>query len=299
MNLGLESLTYTARSSYTEDISSIARLCELDSAVEHLSSYITDLAYAYDNITAMRIAVRKYGCTESLSYLFGENFASMEDDNETGSAKEGIFKRIWKAIVRMISIFWNWLVNLFHNTDKMIKKLEELRNNAEKIKYPLDVKGMLNPAELKDLSHQMQVLLDDKMYLLVKGENKGAATRIYDDCRKMLADKKILFDDAEKKTCHLGSNMDLRGASTCLIETFKDGKELLKQVDEAKKSIHEMNKTLREVQMEVNPDTMKALNMYVRTNRLILNAAWRSSKALLRAAKPGSGDSDNKSDDNQ
>ena len=143
MDLGLEHLTTQKDDPVVlsfEDLFNEIEFSRLSDEVGQELSNITTLFSTYDTLCEIGCTIKKYGVTESLVDIFGQNYsgaASMEAENE--EAKEGVLKRIWEAIKAFFQKIVAWFKALFQSNVKVIKALGELKRKADTIEYPVKV----------------------------------------------------------------------------------------------------------------------------------------------------------------
>ena len=141
MDLGLEHLATQKDEPVVlgfEDLFNEIEFARLSDEVSQELININTLCSTYDTLCEIGCTIKKYGVTESLVDIFGQNYsgaASMEAENE--EAKESVFKRIWEAIKAFFQKVYAWFKALFQNNVKVIKALGELKRKADTLKYPI------------------------------------------------------------------------------------------------------------------------------------------------------------------
>lgn len=115
------------------------------------------LLYTYQSLESIHQTIKAHGVTQSIVYLYGENFSSMEND-QTGDAekevdekKQGVFKRIWEAIKNLFRKFIEWIKRLFTRAKSLKEQLKQIEKKAARCKYPLEVSGLLTSELMKEI----------------------------------------------------------------------------------------------------------------------------------------------------
>ena len=138
MRLGLESLNITGVNSWSLEDELKFNIVYMDA-----KSSIVDTFYMLENtmstmehLIAIQDAIRQYGCTESIAYLYGENNITMSVEG-FGDAIKAAFKKIYEFIVKLKNNIVNFFKNLFPKKKDSVKKTTEV---AEKIEEKVVVK---------------------------------------------------------------------------------------------------------------------------------------------------------------
>ena len=165
INLGLESLTNCAERPSLEGIIGYYEAMERFSNAIHQFDQIVS---AYESVCGIRDCIKKYGVTQSLEALYGENFrsaASMEE--ETEAAKKTLGQKIKHAIEEIKQFFknlwtrfWNTIVSGWNKlkSSKFVAWFTFKKKNGETVE--VRSQGDLNKiisdldAKLKDLEKQ-------------------------------------------------------------------------------------------------------------------------------------------------
>lgn len=139
--LGLEALgtKSDAASLFNKTIAYYEAMEQFSDAVHEFSK----LTAAYESVCSINACIKRYGVTQSLEALFGENFrstASMEE--ETEAAKQGLGAKIKAAIEKIAKFFkdlwtkfWNGVVsawNSFKNS-KFVRAFTFKKKNGETV----------------------------------------------------------------------------------------------------------------------------------------------------------------------
>ena len=123
------------------------------------------LLHTYHSLESIHQAIKAHGVTQSIVYLYGENFSSMEND-QTGDAekevdekKQGVLKRIWEAIKKLFRTFIEWIKRLFTRAKSLKEQLKQIEEKAAHCKYPLEVSGLLTSELMKEAMEHTSTFL--------------------------------------------------------------------------------------------------------------------------------------------
>lgn len=138
MRLGLESLNITGVNSWSLEDELKFNIVYMDA-----KSSIVDTFYMLENtmttmehLIAIQGAIRQYGCTESIAYLYGENNISLSVEG-LGETIKAAFKKIYEFIIKLKNNIVNFFKNLFPKKKDSVKKTTDV---AEKIEEKVVVK---------------------------------------------------------------------------------------------------------------------------------------------------------------
>lgn len=131
INLGFESLGI--RSDRSGDLSyeyldSLIQFNNAATEVLDLCHELSGVVRTYSQLDAITKTIKKYGVTQSLEALYGENFsgaASMEAEAE--EAKKGLgqkIKEIINMILNKIKEFWRWITDSGERAVRALQKAE-------------------------------------------------------------------------------------------------------------------------------------------------------------------------------
>lgn len=133
------------------------KMIEAEDALRTSLEEMDALLYTYQSLESIHQAIKAHGVTQSIVYLYGENFSSMENDQTAGAEKEveekkqGVLKRIWEAIKNLFERFCKWVKSLFTRTKSLKDQLEQVEKKAEKCKYPLEVSGLMTKGLVREI----------------------------------------------------------------------------------------------------------------------------------------------------
>lgn len=157
INLGLENLAANSANLTFSD-----KAIAYYEAMENLTTTLYDfknLISTYESICGISDCIKKYGVTQSLETLYGENFksvASMEEETEAAKKtlgtriKEGL-KQLWDAIVRFFKKIGDFFKGLWDKVKKI--KFKNPFSFKKKNGETVEVK---NEADLKKQDAAMQ-----------------------------------------------------------------------------------------------------------------------------------------------
>lgn len=120
------------------------QLIEAEDALRDSLEEVDVLLHTYHSLESIHQAIKQCGVTQSIVQLYGENFSSMENDQTAGAEKEvdekkqGVLKRIWEAIKRLIERFLKWVKSLFDPVAKLERQLLAAAKEVDKVKYPIE-----------------------------------------------------------------------------------------------------------------------------------------------------------------
>ena len=210
INLGFENLGMNPKASGElsyEYLDSLVQFHQAASDVLELCHDLTATTRTYDSICTISKCIKKYGVTQSLEALYGENFssaASMEAEAE--EAKKGLgqkIKEIIRALKKKIVRFFQWLFSQKERTKQALMKLD----CKNEIKY-------------KDV--------DGKEVTVAAGQCKSHAKTLITAINNAGSDKSRLekdLDDAEKaETVDQNKVDELR---QLIQEAVKEGKNAI------------------------------------------------------------------------
>lgn len=134
MDLGLENIQIIKSEQefdYDKFFNGLIELNSIETEIQNDLKLIDTL----DSITS---CIKKYGVTESINFMFGENFsnvASMEAEAE--QAKQNVIVRVFKAIMNFIRKTIDWIKDTFTGRKKLIEKLKEVKAHANEYEVPI------------------------------------------------------------------------------------------------------------------------------------------------------------------
>lgn len=158
MYLALEALgVVQPRPTVVDELIDHLQLIEAEDALRASLEEVEVLLHTYRSLESIHQTIKAYGVTQSIVYLYGENFSSMEN-NQTGDAekevdekKQGVFKRIWEAIKNLFRKFIEWIKRLFTRAKSLKEQLEQIEKKAAHCKYPLEVSGLLTSELMEEI----------------------------------------------------------------------------------------------------------------------------------------------------
>ena len=158
MHLALEALgVVQPRPTVVDELIDHLQLIEAEDALRASLEEMDALLYTYQSLESIHQAIKAHGVTQSIVYLYGENFSSMENDQTAGSEKEveekkqGVLKRIWTALKNLFERFCKWVKSLFTRAKSLKDQLEQVKKKAEKCKYPLEISGLVTSELMKEI----------------------------------------------------------------------------------------------------------------------------------------------------
>ena len=129
INLGFESLGIRGDRSGDLSYEYLDSLIQFNNAateVLDLCHELSGVVRTYSQLDAITKTIKKYGVTQSLEALYGENFsgaASMEAENE--EAKKGLgqkIKEIINLIINKLKDFWRWMTDSGERAMRALQK---------------------------------------------------------------------------------------------------------------------------------------------------------------------------------
>lgn len=133
------------------------QLIEAEDALRDSLEEVDVLLHTYHSLESIHQAIKAHGVTQSIVYLYGENFSSMESD-QTGDAekeveekKQGVLGRAWEAIKNLFKRFIEWVKRLFTRAMSLKEQLKQIEKKAVHCKYPLEVSGLLTSELMKEI----------------------------------------------------------------------------------------------------------------------------------------------------
>lgn len=158
MYLALEALgVVQPRPTIVDELIDYLQLIEAGDALRSSLEEVDALLYTYQSLESIHQAIKAHGVTQSIAYLYGENFSSMENDQTAGAEKEveekkqGVLGRIWTALKNLFEQFCKWVKSLFTRAKSLKGQLEQVKKKAEKCKYPLEVSGLVTSELMKEI----------------------------------------------------------------------------------------------------------------------------------------------------
>lgn len=146
MNLALEQLgVVQPKRTIVDDLIDQINLTETEDALLDSLEEVDMLLHTCRSLESIHQAIKQYGVTQSIAYLYGENFSSMENDQTDGAEKEvdekkqGVLRRVWEAIKNLIKKFIEWLGGLFTSVKSIKSKLTEAQKKTNNCNYPFSV----------------------------------------------------------------------------------------------------------------------------------------------------------------
>ena len=136
MNLGLENINLY--SSEDLGITSVEEFYGQLIELNRLESQITSDIKLYNTLDTISSCIKKYGVTESINFMYGENFSSTASmEAEVEEHKKSLFKRIIESIAKFIRKVINFFKDTFNGRKRMIEKLKEIRDHADEYELPV------------------------------------------------------------------------------------------------------------------------------------------------------------------
>lgn len=180
------------------------------------------LLYTYQSLESIHQAIKAHGVTQSIVYLFGENFSSMENDQTAGSEKEveekkqGVLKRIWETLKRWFANLVAFFKSLFSRTKTIVTKLRYIKDHADEYELPITAYAPLDLTQAA-LRTEAERLFEERSS--EEGTSLSDKMRLMDKIREELKDKYKL--DENKKTT-ISSPEQLKSYVDVLIRKFED-----------------------------------------------------------------------------
>lgn len=166
LNLGLESLLVESNED-VNDIEAVMNLYDITDVLSEESHYFNELIVIYSNLSTITDTVKKYGVSESLFDLIGDNFKNKSTISlEAEEAKKNIFRRILEAIKKFFTSLWTWFKVLFTSVNRAKNILKEIKRKALDFKYPFTYKPNI---DLKYISEYASCIKDYARFI---GEQK-------------------------------------------------------------------------------------------------------------------------------
>lgn len=223
MKLGLESLKQAVvAASDGVDISDCFYQMMLVHECEHTLNDLTDRYKVLDTIAD---TIKQYGVTESLSFMYGENFSgSSSMESETEEAKQGILRRIWEIIKRWFANIVRFIRSLFNRSSKIIARLEDIKKNAGAYEFPISVYTIGTRLSGEVVRRDVQKLFDE-MFSKEEYDAMSVSERakMINDFRRELRDKYI---DSVSKKLTLATETQLSAYVDELLSMFRDIEKL-------------------------------------------------------------------------
>lgn len=159
MRLALEGLgVVQPRPTVVDELIDQINLMKAEDELRASLEEVDVLLHTYHSLESIHQTIKAHGVTQSIVYLYGENFSSMEND-QTGDAekevdekKQGVFKRIWEAIKNLFRKFIEWIKRLFTRAKSLKEQLKQIEKKAARCKYPLEVSGLLTSELMKEIT---------------------------------------------------------------------------------------------------------------------------------------------------
>ena len=219
MKLGLESLKpAVASTSGSVDISDCFYPLMLVAECDHV---LQELTNRYEVLDTISNTIKQYGVTESLSFMYGENFSgSSSMESETEEAKHGVLRRIWETIKRWLANIVRFVRSLFNRTSKIIARLEDIKKNAGAYEFPISVYTIGTRFSGEVVKRDVQALFDE-MFSKDEYNAMSASERakMFSDFRRELHDKYI---DSVSKKLTLATETQLSAYVDELLSLFHD-----------------------------------------------------------------------------
>ena len=158
MHLALEALgVVQPRPTIVDELIDHLQLIEAEDTLRASLEEVDVLLHTYHSLESIHQAIKQCGVTQSIVYLYGENFSSMEND-QTGDAekevdekKQDVLKRIWEAIKNLFRKFIEWIKRLFNRAKSLKEQLKQIEEKAAHCKYPLEISGLLTSELMKEI----------------------------------------------------------------------------------------------------------------------------------------------------
>lgn len=252
--LGLEALgtKSDAASLFNKTIAYYEAMEQFSDAVHEFSK----LTAAYESVCSINACIKRYGVTQSLEALFGENFrstASMEE--ETEAAKQGLGARIKAAIEKILKYLkelWTKFKNGIINAWTSFKKSKFVRAFTFKKKT----------GETVEVKNQNDL---DRVYSEMDSNVKKAEAK-YKEAEKALEDaKKKVYNSEADRDAALKPLQEKADAAKEELQTFTSSFNSLKAAKEAadkKKSAKMVEDAIKEVDYDVNESGLSGGESY-------------------------------------
>lgn len=148
MDLGLESLVdnkpaiaIDSDSISYEDLNTVLEFSDAANEALIVSNDLEGVVIAIQNVTAVSDVVAKYGVTDALKDLVGENFKTEDISTEAAAAKEGL----WARFVKFLKMLWAKIKAFFAQFFVGAKKMASaLRARVAELR-----KGKMEPITVK------------------------------------------------------------------------------------------------------------------------------------------------------
>lgn len=195
INLGFESLGI--RSDRSGDLSyeyldSLIQFNNAATEVLDLCHELSGVVRTYSQLDAITKTIKKYGVTQSLEALYGENFsgaASMEAEAE--EAKQGLWgklKKILEDLWNKLTSFWKWLTD---SNERALRAIDKLQFTKEFLWE-------------REAGSNKKETVDSNNFTAIKGEVKGklknaidAVNEAKETLNKLKKDKSINAESVE------------------------------------------------------------------------------------------------------
>ena len=220
MKLGLESLKpAVASTSGSVDISDCFYQLMLVAECDHV---LQELTNRYEVLDTISNTIKQYGVTESLSFMYGENFSgSSSMESETEEAKHGVLRRIWETIKRWLANIVRFVRSLFNRTSKIITRLEEIKEHAGSYELPISVYTIGTRLSAAVIDREIRDLFDEKFSKEKQASMSDVEkAKLFSEFKRELSAK--YTDSAISKKITVSSESQLVAYVDALIRLFHD-----------------------------------------------------------------------------
>lgn len=207
------------------------------------------------------------GVTSALEHMFGENFTSVASmEAEASAEKDAWYKRLWQWIKDFFTKLWAWFKSWFQTRDGMIKKLNDLKAKADKIKYPFKMPVSYN--WLSKASGDMAILWAVQM----RSEDlfeEGIKLKWEGFWKNIKAE----FDSDDEKRQTINNSKDLVGFIDNLLEILHTSKEVSEHYKDLQDRI--------ENDMKAKDKDVSGFKVWMR-KKAILVGVWTTNQQMFR-----------------
>lgn len=224
MRLALEGLgVVQPRPTVVDELIDHLQLIEAEDALRASLEEMDALLYTYQSLESIHQTIKAHGVTQSIVYLFGENFSSMENDQTAGSEKEveekkqGVLKRIWETLKRWFANLVAFFKSLFSRTKTIVTKLRYIKDHADEYELPITAYAPLHLSQ-SALRAEAERLFEERRSS-EDGTGLGGGMKLMEEIQEELKDKYKL--DENKKTT-ISSPEQLRSYAAAMIKDFEE-----------------------------------------------------------------------------
>lgn len=222
MHLALEALgVVQPRPTIVDELIDHLQLIEAEDTLRASLEEMDALLYTYQSLESIHQTIKAHGVTQSVVYLYGENFSSMENDQTAGAEKEveekkqGVLKRIWETLKRWFANLVAFFKSLFSRTKTIITKLRYIKDHADEYELPITTYASLRLSQ-NALRAEVERLFEERSS--EDGTDLSGRMKLMKEIEEELKDKYKL--DENKKTT-ISSPEQLRSYAAAMIEDFE------------------------------------------------------------------------------